>query len=86
MAQKEMPLPMNLASFSQPMGLGKAPVATMTALALYSFLALLRTFTSPSSSTLMMVSLARSAPNFLACSVIRAMRLGPLSPSTCWPG
>ena len=28
--QKEMPLPVNLPSFSQPMGLGNAPVAMMT--------------------------------------------------------
>ena len=85
-AQKEMPLPTNLPSFLQPMGLGKAPVARMTVLARYSPLLPTSFFTSPCSSTLLITSEQRSAPNFLACSVIRAIRLGPLSPSTIWPG
>ena len=85
-AQKEMPLPTNCSSFLQPMGRGCAPVAMMTVLASYSPLVPTSFLVLPEKSTDFMVSLTLSQPNFLACSVILAMRLGPDSPSSCWPG
>ena len=64
------------------MGRGNAPVAMMTHLASYSPFTPMSFFTGPVSWTSLIMSLTRSTPKCSHCFVIRAIRLGPLSPST----
>ena len=81
-AQKDTPLPTNSASFLHPIGFGVAPVAIITTRPSYSPLAVITFLTGPSNCTSLIVSDTLSAPNLAACSVILAIKDGPLSPST----
>ncbi len=73
---------MRLSSFSSPMRLFFAPVATITVDVMYSPSSVITTFSSPASLTSNTLAKEISQPKFPACSIIVLTRVKPSTSTT----